>query len=260
MRPQRQHAALDVGDERARVQEPDGEEGEHERPDAAAGVEDGEAQNEKERPLEEEGDGFRPEPFEPLEEPAHRGLHRLQHEVEGQDHDCEPGHAGITGGADAEAEGDGEKAQDALEPEQPSDQALGLRAVAADGEGGRVGHPEVGQDPEEADEGERRAVFPEGRGAEEARGQESEEEEEDVRSFADRGEERVAGEGARGGRRRLGRQAPCSLRSRASRPRLILRHRSGAADSSSFCRAVAVMGRCWQARFTQDIGSGDRRC
>ena len=51
------------------------------------------------------------------------------------------------------------------------------------------------------------------------------------------------------------RYVPCSLRSSASRPRLIFRQRSGASDSSSFWRAMAVMGRCWQARLTQAIGS-----
>ncbi len=34
------------------------------------------------------------------------------------------------------------------------------------------------------------------------------------------------------------------------------RQRARASDSRSFWRAVAVMGRCWQARFTQDIGLG----
>src|SRR4029079_15697946 len=106
-----------------------------------------------------------------------------------------------------------------------------------------------------SDERERGAVFAERRGPEQARGQEAEQEQEDVGSFAGGREEGVAGEGARGGRRRLGRQAPCSLRSRASRPRLIFRQRSGAADSSSFWRAVAVMGRCWQARVHADMRS-----
>jgi hypothetical protein len=43
-------------------------------------------------------------------------------------------------------------------------------------------------------------------------------------------------------------------------PRLILRQRSAALASSSRCRADAVIGRCWQARFTHDIGSVERRC
>ena len=55
-------------------------------------------------------------------------------------------------------------------------------------------------------------------------------------------------------------QVVCSFRSSASRPRLIWRQRSGALDSRSFCRAEAVIGRCWQARFTHDIGSVERRC
>ena len=56
------------------------------------------------------------------------------------------------------------------------------------------------------------------------------------------------------------RYVACSFRSSASRPRLILRQRSGALASRSFWRAVAVMGRCWQARFTHDMAPADRRC
>ena len=61
-------------------------------------------------------------------------------------------------------------------------------------------------------------------------------------------------------RPRVSGQSPFSFRRRASSPLPILRQRETASDSRSFWRAVAVMGRCWHARFTHAIGSLDRRC
>ena len=70
-----------------------------------------------------------------------------------------------------------------------------------------------------------------------------------------------AGRARRIERRAAVRASPAAPSAAARRgPRLIRRQRSGAFASSSFCRAEPVIGRCWQARFTQDIASVERRC